>query len=241
MGIRFFCPNGHKLNVKTELAGKRAICPDCGARLVVPVAGAASESSIQNLPASGHPAFQPTSPQAVAITPSAAVVEQAVVWYVRPAGGGQFGPLADDELVTWIADRRVTADTYLWRVGWSDWRLASDSPLELPTPLSLAAIIGDPIITLPITAAATELPIEIGNATPLPTAVPIVSEVLPLLPGASIRPRRRQTPIIITVLLIFTIVLLVGVLIWVIRRSSGSNAVGPQTQRIPIARARERS
>jgi hypothetical protein len=36
MGIRFLCPNGHKLNVKSFLAGKRAICPDCGARVVVP-------------------------------------------------------------------------------------------------------------------------------------------------------------------------------------------------------------
>lgn len=36
MGIRFLCPNGHKLNVKTFLAGKRAICPDCGARVIVP-------------------------------------------------------------------------------------------------------------------------------------------------------------------------------------------------------------
>jgi len=36
MGIRFLCPNGHKLNVKTFLAGKRAICPDCGARVLVP-------------------------------------------------------------------------------------------------------------------------------------------------------------------------------------------------------------
>ncbi len=36
MGIRFLCPNGHKLNVKSFLAGKRAICPDCGAKVVVP-------------------------------------------------------------------------------------------------------------------------------------------------------------------------------------------------------------
>ena len=36
MGIRFSCPNGHKLNVKTFLAGKRAICPDCGAKVIVP-------------------------------------------------------------------------------------------------------------------------------------------------------------------------------------------------------------
>ena len=36
MGIRFVCPNGHKLNVKAFLAGKRGICPDCDARFIVP-------------------------------------------------------------------------------------------------------------------------------------------------------------------------------------------------------------
>jgi hypothetical protein len=36
MGIRFLCPSGHKLNVKTFLAGKRAICPQCGAKVIVP-------------------------------------------------------------------------------------------------------------------------------------------------------------------------------------------------------------
>jgi hypothetical protein len=37
MGIRFLCPNGHKLNVKTFLAGKRALCPQCGAKVIVPI------------------------------------------------------------------------------------------------------------------------------------------------------------------------------------------------------------
>jgi hypothetical protein len=37
MGIRFTCPNGHKLNVKESLAGRRAICPNCGAKLTVPL------------------------------------------------------------------------------------------------------------------------------------------------------------------------------------------------------------
>ncbi|MBQ7112606.1 MAG: DUF4339 domain-containing protein [Thermoguttaceae bacterium] len=38
MGIRFFCPNGHKLNVKSELAGKIGICPKCQARMTIPTA-----------------------------------------------------------------------------------------------------------------------------------------------------------------------------------------------------------
>jgi hypothetical protein len=38
MGIRFSCPNGHPLNVKDHLAGKRGICPSCGAKFVIPAA-----------------------------------------------------------------------------------------------------------------------------------------------------------------------------------------------------------
>lgn len=36
MGIRFHCPNGHKLNVKAFLAGKKGVCPDCGVKLRIP-------------------------------------------------------------------------------------------------------------------------------------------------------------------------------------------------------------
>jgi hypothetical protein len=46
MGIRFACPNGHKLNVKEELAGKRAVCPDCGARFVIP-SGSPSHADVR--------------------------------------------------------------------------------------------------------------------------------------------------------------------------------------------------
>ena len=37
MGIRFYCPNGHKLNVKQFQAGKKAICPFCGAKIQIPL------------------------------------------------------------------------------------------------------------------------------------------------------------------------------------------------------------
>jgi hypothetical protein len=36
MGIKFTCPNGHKLNVKPYLAGKRALCPRCGVKMRIP-------------------------------------------------------------------------------------------------------------------------------------------------------------------------------------------------------------
>jgi hypothetical protein len=37
MGIRFYCPQGHKLNVKSFLAGKKGFCPHCNAKVDVPL------------------------------------------------------------------------------------------------------------------------------------------------------------------------------------------------------------
>ncbi|HEV7279224.1 MAG TPA: GYF domain-containing protein [Pirellulaceae bacterium] len=36
MGIRVFCPNGHRLNLKSHLAGKQGICPHCGMTVTIP-------------------------------------------------------------------------------------------------------------------------------------------------------------------------------------------------------------
>jgi hypothetical protein len=38
MGIKFHCPNGHKLNVKAFLAGKKGVCPKCGTKFRIPTA-----------------------------------------------------------------------------------------------------------------------------------------------------------------------------------------------------------
>jgi len=36
MGIRFYCSNGHKLNVKEFQGGKKGICPYCGVKIRIP-------------------------------------------------------------------------------------------------------------------------------------------------------------------------------------------------------------
>jgi hypothetical protein len=46
MGIKFLCPNGHKLHVKSFLSGKKAICPKCAARVVVPGDSIDGDSSV---------------------------------------------------------------------------------------------------------------------------------------------------------------------------------------------------
>jgi hypothetical protein len=51
MGIRFTCPNGHKLNVKEYLAGKRAVCPHCGAKFTIPSAEPGAAAAVEGTPA----------------------------------------------------------------------------------------------------------------------------------------------------------------------------------------------
>jgi len=49
MGIKFYCPNGHKMHVKNFLAGKRGLCPKCGVRVEIPMA------SVSGPPPETHP------------------------------------------------------------------------------------------------------------------------------------------------------------------------------------------
>ncbi len=222
MGIRFHCPNGHKLNVKSFQAGRKGICPYCGTPVQIPtestrksskddqapqeiapveIIGAEPGEPLLTQPAASMPAAQPqaaptpslqpepgtpvaqplgttpapsptpatpapatptpTVPTAqvppaqvppaqvppaqvpTAQVPTAAPVEQApaapmtpivpdpldeapnAVWYVRPPGGGQFGPAPGDVMRGWIAEGRVAPEAIVWREGWRDWQEAS--------------------------------------------------------------------------------------------------------------------
>jgi hypothetical protein len=62
MGIRLQCPNGHKVHVKAFLAGKRGVCPECGARFDIPleagtVPGDVTGDEIATVPASEGEAY----------------------------------------------------------------------------------------------------------------------------------------------------------------------------------------
>jgi hypothetical protein len=70
MGIRFHCPNGHKLNVKSFLAGQKGICPVCGVAMEIPLTS--------TRPSSHEDETQPLGGAAVAASdgpPSAVVVQ----------------------------------------------------------------------------------------------------------------------------------------------------------------------
>ena len=87
MGIRFLCPNGHKLNVKTYLAGKRAICPDCGARVLVPSPGDELPTESRQIGTSQSEAIPPL--EAVPEFSFADTASTSVVIAVAPADAPQ--------------------------------------------------------------------------------------------------------------------------------------------------------
>lgn len=252
MGIKFHCPNGHKLNVKSFLAGKKGVCPKCGIRVRIPTASeeAADDSGIgaaqvaagvavaAGLPAAGAngsarpgPAVvaaptnrlpAPTMPgpvmpapampmgtavavpampvpampvPAMPLPPAVAAADPiaeapGATWYVRPPGGGQYGPARGDVMRKWIAEGRVSSDSLVWREGWADWRNAS----QLFPNLASAGTAAGPVIAAPIATSST------------PSA------------AARYRPRKSGNGMAIVFLvgLAFVCVVLVGVLVYVL-------------------------
>ena len=82
MGIVAFCPQGHRVKVKDELAGRKGICPECGTRFRIPheSAPAAAVSPGAPLAATAHapatPSVAPTAPAAA--SPSGTPVARIV-------------------------------------------------------------------------------------------------------------------------------------------------------------------
>lgn len=77
MGIKFNCPNGHKLNVKSFLAGRRGICPECDARFRIPMESGGVAELVQKGDRSGEEtqltgAMQDEAGEAMGNYPSAA-------------------------------------------------------------------------------------------------------------------------------------------------------------------------
>src|SRR5262249_25988977 len=140
MGIKFHCPKGHKLNVKAFLAGKKGVCPKCGAKMRIPTVSepalADSEVEEEEADASQHPATSNGSGGVAApLVPAEMFADQgaaaaaapfaeapAAIWYVRPPSGGQYGPARGEIMRRWIAEGRVSSDSLVWREGWTDWQ-----------------------------------------------------------------------------------------------------------------------
>jgi hypothetical protein len=83
MGIRFYCPQGHKLNVKEFQAGRRGICPFCGEKILIPTQ-------------SSRPSSQEERQARRAGAKALAVVASGVATIPSPADHSPSHPLAPD-------------------------------------------------------------------------------------------------------------------------------------------------
>jgi hypothetical protein len=181
MGVRFECPQGHKLHVKAHLAGQRGICPECGLRFIVPnfsggrVAEAAGDSS-----RSGYVSVSMESTAtfnaALAANETGNSGEDSAAWYVRPASGGQFGPVDTAGFRQWIGEGRVAADAWVWRTGWSDWRPGVEAVRSLgatkrrtPPPAPVAAKSAGSASSAGGNGATRRAPVTVARAAPAHT------------------------------------------------------------------------
>jgi hypothetical protein len=101
MGIRFFCPNGHKLNVKDFQAGRRGICPFCGAKIQIPTqstrpSSKRTEEKTNRRPVAATERGETTASSAPATNvaaPAVAVAAESVVAaYATPPGAASAQP-----------------------------------------------------------------------------------------------------------------------------------------------------
>jgi hypothetical protein len=128
MGIRFLCPNGHKMNVKEFLAGQVGICPVCGVKMRIPTestrpsskkASEQAKEQTEAAPLASEQAVAPETTIALAdkpaetpLTPAAEVAEAtiaatasypstAATFAQSPAEATMTDPLASPESVVW--------------------------------------------------------------------------------------------------------------------------------------------
>lgn len=102
------------------------------------------------------------SPSPVAVADAIAEAPQ-MQWYVMPPGAAnQYGPAAGEEFRTWIAEGRVTGDSFVWRQDWPEWKRADAVFAQLQGPPTAPP----GIVAMPGIPVAAAMP---GGA-PLPTA-----------------------------------------------------------------------
>ena len=72
-------------------------------------------------------------------------------WYVRPPSGGQYGPATTHTLLDWIQQRRVTADSLVWREGLENWGIVRE---VIPEPFGGLPPTNGPTAQLPPTQSS---------------------------------------------------------------------------------------
>ncbi len=148
MGIRFKCHHCQaSLNIKTDLANKRGVCPQCQGKFRIPLesqehsldldqdVAIPSIKETTRVPAIANAAHQDpqhqipsptTALNASSDTPSSKSSSSEPVYFVRPPSGGEYGPANKETIELWISQRRITGETLICQVGSSQWKKARE-------------------------------------------------------------------------------------------------------------------
>jgi len=112
MGIRFQCEHcQHGLNLKSELAGRRGICPKCKGKFRIPLESVSRDSDTDSaLLESEALSSEFTLP------PVISPVSGPLYW-VCPPSGGRYGPADRTLLLEWARQDRITKDSLLVEVA----------------------------------------------------------------------------------------------------------------------------
>jgi hypothetical protein len=206
------------MHVKAFLAGRRGVCPHCGARFEIPTAAEMSADDADTdeiaVVSPGDPA--PDPPTATQASTSAALGVTASglsataptaqrggeIWYVRHPLHGHFGPATWETLNRWAAEDRISPDSLIWREGWTDWRPAPDVLAQAPAESEPASTRARDSLSLDALAAA-------GGSSAFGAA----SQRL------AARRKNAQTMRVVTIVLAAAVTLLACILLYVLMRS----------------------
>ena len=226
MGIHFVCHLcSYGLHVKDFQAGKRGKCPNCKGSFRIPSSDSSYSSALEeSIESSGvatiREAFKKVNSSSEpklekkpsdSDTISIEVLDDGndAKWFVRLPSGEQFGPAESQLLMSWIAESRVTADSFLWREGMDEWQSAKELMPESFE--DVKQITPSDLTLLPSQKASSDEGIAIETDSDL-------SEIPSLVPGALLKKRmqkRRQQLRMVIVLATVSLILL-GILIFVL-------------------------
>lgn len=123
MGIRFCCPNGHRLHVKSFQAGKRGVCPQCGIKIEIPWEsdpegdeGAKSSPTEDPAPPRSSPSDVPGEPHPAA--PAVVAPHRATTPAAEPAEAhrSETAPVVTEAAAPAPADPIAEAPHAIWYV-----------------------------------------------------------------------------------------------------------------------------
>lgn len=223
------------MHLKAELAGKRGVCPRCGAKFDIPRveagagpsgdAGPSDRSDVATEPNAGPITEGLQRPETRAtLTAVPASTGQKVTlpaasgpgWFLRNPSGETYGPAPPEQLERWLAEGRVAAEAWVWSAPWSEWRQAA---LVFPGRVVRASETGQPPSPLAAMAERALDEAESSAAAETDDAGPLQIELAldETTAKKAVRVRRRQSETALAGLALVTLVL-AGVLVWMLTR-----------------------